>query len=89
MTIIRNEGNKLEIWLKMCDMQDELGVKNVSDLAIKEGICNEKRNNITRQEKEKYKAWSDDRFVYILSDLALTIIMDCRVSTPKPIEFRS
>ena len=60
----------------------------MSDLAIKEieDIYNKKRNSITRQEKEKYKAWADDGFVYILSDLALKIIMDCR--TPIVVEFR-
>ena len=43
MRVIKNEKkNKLEIWLKMCDIQDKLGVKNMSDLAIKEieGIYN-------------------------------------------------
>ena len=73
----------------MHDTQVELGVKNMSDLKIKEieGIYNKKRNNITTQEKEKYKARADDGFVYILSDLALKIIMDCRALTAT--EFRS
>ena len=55
LMIIRNEKNKLEIWLKIHDIQDKLGVKNMSDLVIKEieGIYNEKRNNITTQEKQK------------------------------------
>ena len=55
LMIIRNEKNKLEIWLKIHHIQDKLGVKNMSDLVIKEieGIYNEKRNNITTQEKQK------------------------------------
>ena len=49
----------------MNEAQVELGVKNMSDLAIKriEGIYNKKRNNITTRGKEKYKAWFDDGFV--------------------------
>ena len=36
MMIMRNKKNKLEIMLKMHDLQDELGVTNMSDLVIKE-----------------------------------------------------
>ena len=81
--------NKKELWLKTHDILVELGVKNMSDLAIKEieGIYNKKRSNITTQEKEKYKVWFEDGFLYILSNPGLKIIMDCRASTA--IEFRS
>ena len=49
----------------MHEIQVKLGVKNMSNLAIKEieGIYNKKLNNITTQEKEKYKAWFEDGFV--------------------------
>ena len=89
MIIIKNEENKLEIWLKMIDIQIKLGVKNMSDLSIKEieVIYNKKMKNTTTKEKQKYEAKATDGFVYILSDLALKIIMDCRSSTA--IEFRS
>ena len=88
--IFRNRENKmLEVWLKIIDIQKYLGVKNMSDLIIKEieSIYNRKRNDITDQEKEKYKAWTDDVYVYIISDLALEITMDCTL--PEAIEFRS
>ena len=88
--IFRNRENKmLEVWLKIIDIQKYLGVKNMSDLIIKEieSIYNRKRNDITDQEKEKYKAWADDVYVYIISDLALEITMDCTL--PEAIEFRS
>ena len=67
----------------MHDIQVELSVKKLSDLTIKEieDIYNKKRNIITTQEKEKYKAWANDGFEYILSDLALKVIMDCRAPT--------
>ena len=73
----------------MRDIQDKLGVKSMSDWVIKviEGIYNKKRNDITDQEKEEYKAWADYGYVYIIRDLALKIIMDCRL--PTAIEFRS
>ena len=91
--IIKNEENKSEIWLKIHDIQDKLGVKNMSDLTIKEieGIYNKKRKNLTRQEREKYKACADDGFIYILDDIALKLIMNCRGSEEKEkvIEFRS
>ena len=48
MRTIKNEENKLEIPLKVRDIQDKLGVKNMCDLTIKEieGIYNKKRENI-------------------------------------------
>ena len=54
MIIIKNEENKLEIWLKMCDIQTKLGVKSMSDLSIKEieGIYN-KKGKILQQKKNK------------------------------------
>ena len=73
--VYRNEENKLELWLKMCDIQDNLDVKNMSDLTIKEieGIYNKKRSDITKQEKEKYKAKADDGCVHIIEMLAIKI----------------
>ena len=66
-TIIVNNGeNKPVIWLKMHDMQDELGVKNISDLTIKEikGIFNSRNST-----KNKLKNMKDrlvmDLFTFI------------------------
>ena len=69
--------------VKNACIQVKLGIKNMSYLVIKEieVIYNKKRNNILIQEKEKYKAWPDDGYVYIISDLALKIVMDCRAPT--------
>ena len=54
MRIIRNEENKLEIWLRMQDIQLNLGAKNISDLTIKEikGIYN-KKGKIVQEKKKK------------------------------------
>lgn len=60
------EKNKPVIWLKMHDMQDELGVKNISDLTIKEikGIFNSRNST-----KNKLKNIKDrlvmDLFTFI------------------------
>ena len=64
--IVNNEENKPVIWLKMHDMQDELGVKNMSDLTIKEikGIFNSRNST-----KNKLKNIKDrlvmDLFIFI------------------------
>ena len=43
------------IWPKMKDVQDGLGVQNISDLVLKEiyGIC--KTKNLTKEQIKKYK----------------------------------
>ena len=44
-----------EIWVSMKNVQDGLGVKNMSDLVLKEiyGIC--KTKNLTKEQIRKYK----------------------------------
>ena len=57
-------------------------------LAIKDTECiyNKERKNLTRKENERYKAWVDEGFIYILEYLALIlIIMNCKV--PTTVEF--
>ena len=65
---------------KKCDIQENLDVKNMSDLTIKEieGIYNKKRSDITKQEREKYIAKVDDGCVYIIEMLAIKIMKNCR-----------
>ena len=57
MRIIRNEENKLEIWLRMQDIQLNLGAKNISDLTIKEikGIYNKKGKIVQERKKKNIK----------------------------------
>ena len=80
------------MWIKTHDIQDKLGVKNMSDVAIKEikGIYNTK--NLTEKQIEKYKRYGKKFIdnltgIYIREHLALSIIMDCRI--PTATEFRS
>ena len=84
--IVSNERNKLVIWLNMHDIHVRLGVKNMSDLTIKEIKCIFKRNP-WKQEIEEYKAWAEDGFIYNHEDLALKIIMNFKV--PTAVEFRT
>ena len=79
--IVNNENNKPLIWLKMHDISDKLGVKNMYDLMIKEiqGILNNR--NPIKQQIEKCKRWTENGFIYIYEELTLKIIMNCRVPT--------
>ena len=52
---IHKKLNKTVLWIKIYDIQDKLGVKNMSDLVRKEimGISNTKTS--TKEHKRKYK----------------------------------
>ena len=80
--------NKKELGLKMHDIQVKLGIKSMSDLVRKEihGIFNTK--NPTEEQIWSYKAWIDDG-LYIIAELALKIIMHCRLSPEETEKFRS
>ena len=61
-------------------MQNQLGVKNISDLTIKAMKCNINTNSLTkkllRTYKRKGKEFVDDlKGMYIHQDLALSIII--------------
>ena len=77
-------GNKKLFWVKMNDVQNGLGVKNMSDLVRKEihGIFETK--NPTKTQVKKYKRRGNEldnsnaTFVYVRSDLMSRIIKNCR-----------
>ena len=89
---VHKKHNKSVLWVKMCDIQDKLVVKNMSDLTIKavKGIYY--IETPIKEQSRKYKRYGKE-FIYNLTgryipgDLALSIIIDCR--TPAAIEFRS
>ena len=77
-------GNKNLFWVKMNDVQNGLGVKNISDLVRKEipGIFETK--NPTKDQVKKYKRRKDEldnnsnaTFVHVRSDLMSRIIKNC------------
>ena len=82
------------MWLKNKDIEEKIGVKNIYDLIDKETKGKFKTNNPTKQQIKDYKRHGseltdNEKFVYTYEDIIVHIIMNCRVSTPKAIEFRS
>ena len=77
-------GNRELSWVRMHDVQERLGVKNMSDLVRKEihGIFETK--NPTKDQVKKYKRRKDEldnnsnaTFVHVRSDLMSRIIKNC------------
>ena len=70
-------SNKKLLWQIMYDVQEGIGVKNMSDLVRKEiwGIFRTK--NATKDEIKKYKI-STATFVYVCSGFMSRIIKNCR-----------
>ena len=48
-----------ELWQKMSDIEKQLGHSNIADVLLKRirKYCSKKKKNITKEEKEKYKAF--------------------------------
>ena len=80
--------NKKKLWLKMHDIQDTLSVKNMSHLTRKKTHSIFDSKNPTEEQIWDYKAWFNDG-LYIITELALKIIMYCRLSSKNPEKFRS
>ena len=78
----------------MHDIEEKLGIKNMSDLIMKaiKGIDNTKNPTKKNKQIRKYKRYVKEFIdyltgIYIHEDYTLSIIMDCR--TPAAIEFRT
>ena len=77
-------NNKKLFWVRMCDVQEEIGVKNMSDIVRKViwGIFRTKiqqkikSENIRREKELNHN--STATFVYRHSDLMSKIIKNCR-----------
>ena len=93
--IIHYKGEvKPVLWLRIKDIGKELDVKNILDLVDKEIKGKLNTNNPTKQQIRKYKRHGsefieDTKFMYAHECIIIPVIMHCRVSTPKSIEFRS
>ena len=79
--------NKKLFWVKMCDEQKGLGIRNIYDLARKEVCGIFETNNFTEEQKTKHirtereitKILTDNsKFNYARSDLMEKIIKNCR-----------
>ena len=84
--IITVENKKL-FWVKMIDVPEGLGLKNVPDLDKKEICSMFETKNPTEEQKKKYirteneitkKPADDSKYKYACSDLMEKIIKNCR-----------
>ena len=69
------------------------GVDNIYDLIDKEIKGKFDSRNLKNEQIRKYKRHGSElidreKFVYTHKDIMVPIIMSCRISTPKAIEFR-
>ena len=82
-----------KLWLRNKDIRKKIGVKNIDDLIDKEIKSKFKTDKATKQKIKEYKRHGskiidDEKFMYTHEDIIMLIIMNCRVSTPKAVEFR-
>ena len=93
--IIHYQGeDKPVLWLRIKDIGEKLHVKNIFDLVDKEIKGKSETDYPAEQQIRKYKRHGsefieDTKFTYVHECIITPIIMHCRVSTPKSIEFRS
>ena len=79
--------------IRIKDIGEKLDVKNIFDLVDKEIKGNFETNYLTKQQIRKYKRHGsefieNEKFKYAPQCILIPVIMHCRVSTPKSIEFR-
>ena len=73
----------------MSDVETKLGHSNIDDIALKRirKYCGKKTKDITKEEKEKYKAFfEDEEGVFIIEKLTRDITEHSKL--PKAIELR-
>ena len=69
------EKNKLELWLKMSDIEMQLGHSNIADVVLKRirKYLGKKTKYITKEEKEQYKCYFEKKKVFLLLKNLLVI----------------
>ena len=79
----------IDLWNKMSDIEMQLGHSNIYDIALKriKKHCGKKAKNITKEEKQKFKAFFEgETDIFIIEKLTRDIIERCKL--PKAIELR-
>ena len=79
----------IDLWNKMSDIEMQLGHSNIYDIALKriKKHCGKKTKNITKEEKQKFKAFFEgETDIFIIEKLTRDIIERCKL--PKAIELR-
>ena len=88
------KGKEPILWIRIKDIGRKLGVKNISDLVDKEIKGKFETDYYIKQQIRKYKRHGSElikseKFMYAHKCIIIPVIMHCRVSTPKTVEFRS
>ena len=88
------KGKEPVLWIRIEDIGRELDVKNICDSVDKEIKGKFETNYPTEQQIRKYKRHGSKfiegiKFMYALECIIIPVIMHCRISTSKSIEFRS
>ena len=83
-----------KLWLRIKDIGEKLDVTNIFGLVNKAIKGKFESNYPTEQQIREYKRHGselirDEKFMYTHECIIIPVIMHCRVSTPKSIEFRS
>ena len=76
------EKHLIELWQKMSDIEIQIGHSNITDVVLKRirKYCGKKTKDITKKEKEKYKAFFEgEENVFIIEKLARDIIERCKL----------
>ena len=82
------------LWIRIKDIGRKLDVKNICSLVDKEIKGKFETNYPTEQQIRKYKRHGSEfvegiKFMYAHENIITAIIMHCRISAPKTIEFRA
>ena len=90
----QRKGKEPVLWIRIKDIGEKLNVKKVDDLIYKEIKGTFETNYLTEQQIRKYQNHGSEfiqgtKFMYAHECIIIPIIMHCRVSTPKSIEFKS
>ena len=82
VTYHNEEKNTIKLWHKMSDIETKLGHSNIDDVALKRSrkYCVKKTKDNTKEEKEKYQAFSEGKEgVFINEKLVRDIIERCKL----------
>ena len=88
------KGKESVLWIRIKDIGEKVDVKNIGDLIYKEINGKFETNYLIEQQFRKYKQHGSEfiqgiNFMYAHECIIIPIIMYCRLSTPKTIEFKS
>ena len=81
--------DKMELWNKMSDIETQIKHSNIYDIALKriKKYFGKKTKNITKEEKQKYKAFFEgETGIFVVEKLTCDIMERCKL--PEAIELK-